>query len=158
MRSRTVPCCAAWARDTRLDDLRRDDIHLGENEARRLVYVVRCRRGQYPDDLRADAGGVDGNGLGYVAWTTTAGVMWGARFEPMTGTWGSQVQLSSTAVYMRPAVALTSTLGIVAGVRAAAPGGRRPGRPLPGGRGCVEIVAERCLHRNRGQNGQSFRE
>lgn len=54
-------------------------------------------------------------GVGYVAWATTAGLMWGARFDPTTATWGAQVQLNQTGVYSRPAIALTPTIAVVAG-------------------------------------------
>ena len=68
-----------------------------------------------PGSARTPAVSMRGNGVGYVVWTTTAGVMWGVRFDPATGTWGSQTQLSASGVYARPAVAMTSTLGIAAG-------------------------------------------
>jgi len=56
-----------------------------------------------------------GNGVGYVVWTTTAGVMRGVRFDAVTATWGSQTQLSASGAYARPAVAMSSTLGVAAG-------------------------------------------
>jgi hypothetical protein len=42
-------------------------------------------------------------------------VLWGARFDPALGTWGTPAQISSSGIHARPAVAITASRAIVAG-------------------------------------------
>lgn len=54
------------------------------------------------------------NGAGYVTWTTTAGVVWGASFNPANASWGTPLQITTTGVLARPSVALTATSAVIA--------------------------------------------